>query len=421
MVKTARLLVVFALLAATAALAAPVVKDGDRVAIAGDSITEQKQYSRFMEAYLLACSGLKDVKVFQFGWGGEQAPGYAARMENDTWSWKPTVLTTCYGMNDGHYGPYNATTIGKPYRAGMEKIAAFFKAKGVKMILGAPGVVDSDTFRPTSPGLAAVYNQNLGELGKISEEVAAQNGAVFADVHAAMMDAMAKAKAKLGDKHVFAGGDGVHPSPNGQLVMAYAFLKAMGFDGKIGAVDMDFAGQTTASEGHHVLSQKPGSVELESSRYPFCFTAQTAPAASVLPFAPFQQDLNRFELKVRNLPKDKAEVVWGDSKKTFTKAELEQGINLADAFLNNPFCPAFAKLDSVLSTKQNYETWMIKGLIDNFRMLDALLPESKTDAKIKESVDCLRERLFARQAELDAKAREAVVPVKHQITVTPLD
>ena len=30
--------------------AEPVVKDGDRVAIAGDSITEQKIYSRYIEA-----------------------------------------------------------------------------------------------------------------------------------------------------------------------------------------------------------------------------------------------------------------------------------------------------------------------------------------------------------------------------------
>ena len=36
------------------AWADPVVKDGDRVAIAGDSITEQKIYSRYIEAYLLS-------------------------------------------------------------------------------------------------------------------------------------------------------------------------------------------------------------------------------------------------------------------------------------------------------------------------------------------------------------------------------
>ena len=58
--------VVVLLAAAGMAFAAdPVVKNGDRVAVVGDSITEQKIYSRYIEAYLLACAGLKDVKVFQ--------------------------------------------------------------------------------------------------------------------------------------------------------------------------------------------------------------------------------------------------------------------------------------------------------------------------------------------------------------------
>ena len=49
-----------------------------RVAIVGDSITEQKLYSKFIETYLLACTGRTDIKCFQFGWGGEQAAGFAA-------------------------------------------------------------------------------------------------------------------------------------------------------------------------------------------------------------------------------------------------------------------------------------------------------------------------------------------------------
>jgi len=45
-----------------------------RVAIIGDSITEQKLYSKFIETYLLACTGRTDIKCFQFGWGGERPP-----------------------------------------------------------------------------------------------------------------------------------------------------------------------------------------------------------------------------------------------------------------------------------------------------------------------------------------------------------
>ncbi|WP_156345709.1 GDSL-type esterase/lipase family protein [Verrucomicrobium spinosum] len=76
-----------------------------RVAIIGDSITEQKQYSRYIEAYLLACLGRQDIKVFQFGWSGETAGGFAQRAINDLAVFNPTVATLCYGMNDGRYVP----------------------------------------------------------------------------------------------------------------------------------------------------------------------------------------------------------------------------------------------------------------------------------------------------------------------------
>src|SRR6187549_1083949 len=72
-----------------------------RLAIIGDSITEQKLYCKYMETYLIACAGRTDMHVFQFGWSGETAPGFLARMENDLAVFKPTAATTCYGMNDG--------------------------------------------------------------------------------------------------------------------------------------------------------------------------------------------------------------------------------------------------------------------------------------------------------------------------------
>src|SRR5262245_35155879 len=81
------------------------LKSGDVVAVIGDSITEQKQYSVFIEDYLLMCQPAQDVKVSQFGWGGETAAGFQKRMRNDTLRFHPTLITTCFGMNDGGYAP----------------------------------------------------------------------------------------------------------------------------------------------------------------------------------------------------------------------------------------------------------------------------------------------------------------------------
>ena len=71
-----------------------------------------------------------------------------------------------------------------------------------------------------------------------------------------MIDAMTKAKAKYGEDYPVGGGDGVHPDANGQLVMAYAFLKALGFDGNIGTITVDLAAdKAEATDGHKVVSR----------------------------------------------------------------------------------------------------------------------------------------------------------------------
>src|SRR5688572_9266950 len=72
------------------------LKRGDRLAICGDSITEQKMYSRAIETYLTVCAPELDISIRQYGWGGEQAPGFLARMTNDCLRFEPTVATTCY-------------------------------------------------------------------------------------------------------------------------------------------------------------------------------------------------------------------------------------------------------------------------------------------------------------------------------------
>src|ERR1700741_4027337 len=56
------------------------LKKGDRLAICGDSITEQKMYSRIMETYLTVCVPQLKVTTRQYGWGGEKANGFWARI-----------------------------------------------------------------------------------------------------------------------------------------------------------------------------------------------------------------------------------------------------------------------------------------------------------------------------------------------------
>src|SRR5688572_19425400 len=181
------------------------LKDGDYVGVIGDSITEQRQYSLFIEGYLLMCKPKANLRASQFGWGGETAPGFAARMANDVLPFGPAVATTCFGMNDGGYSPLNDDKA-KRYRDGQTSVVEQLKKSGARFIVvGSPGAVDFDAFR-NDPAAAEMYNKTLAGLRDIAREVAAQQGVAFADVYTPMIEAMRKAKAKYGKEYHVCGG-----------------------------------------------------------------------------------------------------------------------------------------------------------------------------------------------------------------------
>jgi lysophospholipase L1-like esterase len=395
----------------------PILKQGQRVAVVGDSITEQKLYSRYIEDYLLACLSDLELQVIQLGWSGERAPGFAARLENDCLPFEPDVVTTCYGMNDGLYRPYQPS-IGRTYEQAMRQIVSKLQLAGAVVAVGSPGAVDTFTFKRNNLP-PAVYNDNLAHLRDIAREIARDTGMPFANVHDPMILAQLKAKPILGEAYDVCGKDGFHPRPNGHLVMAYAFLKALGVDGEIGTITVDMKGDATATDGHRVVSATGGRVEIESARYPFCFFGDektSESTRSILPFMPFNEELNRLTLIVSNLEAEKARVSWGEASQVFTRDQLTAGVNLAAAFLDNPFCEPFRKLDRVVAEKQAYETAMIKEGITRFRRIRSILGQ---DSETETALAALRERFEAKLQRLHAQARATVVPVPHTITITP--
>lgn len=382
------------------------LKKGDRLAIIGDSITEQKMYSRVMETYLTVCMPDLEVTARQYGWGGETAEGFVRRMTNDCLRFNPTIATTCYGMNDHKYRAFDPTN-GAWYASNQLVIVQAFKGTGARMVLGSPGCVGSKV--PWSKGTSEEMNLNLCELRNIDIRLAQQEGVGFADVFWPMFTAGYVAQQKHGKDYAIAGKDGVHPGWSGSFIMAYAFLKALGLDGDLGRFEFDLAsGKVTASGGHEVLQTRNGAASIVSKRYPFCATGEVKDDNSIrsaMSLVPFNKELNRLTLVAKNGKAAKYRVVWGAAVKSYTAAELEAGINLADDFPKNPFSEAFAKVDKAVTAKQEYETRQIKTLFHG--------PEGKVDM---ETVVKLTER--AREP-LAAAVREAFVPVKYALEVLP--
>src|SRR6058998_2636367 len=110
------------------------LKDGDRVAFYGDSITDQRLYTTFTESYVLTRFPRMKVTFVHSGWGGDRVTGGGGgpidvRLQRDVVAYNPTVLTIMLGMNDGSYRAFNPD-IFQRYSSGFESII-----QNVKMAL----------------------------------------------------------------------------------------------------------------------------------------------------------------------------------------------------------------------------------------------------------------------------------------------
>ena len=385
------------------------LQPGDRLAIIGDSITEQRMYSRIIETYLTVCVPELKITARQFGWSGETAEGFLHRMTNDCLRFQPTIATLCYGMNDHRYRAYDEQNANW-YSNNYASVASSLKDSGARVVLGSPGSIGKvPPWAANNNATMEEMDLNLCAFRNLDIAIAAQEKINFADVFWPMFTAGFTAHQKYGADYAVSGKDGVHPDWAGHVIMAYAFLKAMGLDGDLGIFMIDLgSGQATASSGHTVNSFTNNTLTVTSTRYPFCVTGALDKDNSLrsgMTLVPFNADLNRLKLIVTGGTAQNYAVTWGDETRDYSAAQLAAGVNLAEDFAVNPFSAAFVKVDAAVAAKQNYETRQIKELFHG--------PEGNADA---EATAALTEK--ARQPLAKAIAT-AFVPVTHTIRIQP--
>ena len=385
------------------------LRTGDRLAICGDSITEQRMYSRLMETYLTACVPEMRITVRQYGWSGEKADGFLSRMENDVLRFGPTIATTCYGMNDHLYRPFQPW-IGELYRAHQESIVKWFQKAGTRVVVGSAGCVGKmPSWVKSASGNVDDLNLNLATLRNLDIGIARGRKSAYADLFPVMYRAHLAAGEKYGAEYAIPGKDGVHPEWAGQAIMAYAYLHAFGLDGDLGTITVDAgSGRAKADGGHSIDRTEAGRVTVTSRRYPFVVPpgdlTKHDSIASGLQWVPFQSELNRFKLVLKGGRAERYRVTWGTASKSFPAAELRRGILLAAEFPENPFTPHFRRVDEAVAAKQAYETKQIKQ-------------EFHGNAGAQDMEATVR-RTEAERAPLAEAVRNAVTPVTHVIEWT---
>lgn len=326
------------------AQAATPIKAGDRVVIYGDSITEQRLYSRYLQQYIQCRYPDLKIRFYNAGWSGDRAPGALNRLERDVLSLNPTVVTLFFGMNDGNYTTLNGSIL-KTYRDNMEGIIKTLQAKNVRVIVFTPGCVDYDKRKELG---ACEYNKNLEALGNACKELAEKYKFDFVDVHHPMVAFQTEHKAKQADYTMIP--DAVHPDAKGHLVMARYMLTAFAEPMPLlGAVDL----KANKAEGLQIVSKSDNKVMLKGKlkTFPFWIDPNSAAAAHDCGMIDFAMP----KLIVKGLPAGSYDILTDGQivLRDISDQELASGIFLP---VTNPYAKF---LHDLISTKENnyFNAW----------------------------------------------------------------
>src|SRR5437773_9501790 len=220
------------------------LRDGDRVVFYGDSITDQRLYTTFVETYVVTRFPRLKVSFVHSGWGGDRVTGGGGgpidvRLRRDVIAYQPSVMTIMLGMNDASYRAYDAQ-IFNTYAEGYRHIVSTVKSAlpGIRITLIQPSPFD-DVTRP--PQFEGGYNAVLVRYGEFVKQLGEREGFAVADMNAPVVAALGKASAADADRAQKIVPDRVHPGPGGHLLMAEALLKAWNAPATVTTVEIDAA------------------------------------------------------------------------------------------------------------------------------------------------------------------------------------
>ena len=220
------------------------VKNGEKIAFLGDSITaggwsNPAGYVRLVIAGLEA-NGIK-AEALPAGISGHKSDQMLARLDKDVLSKKPQWMTLSCGVNDVWHGPRGVPLDEEMSKSGTydEKVAARgtykknitaiidqAQAAGVKPVMLTATVIQ-ENLGSKENGLIAPYNSFLREL-------AMEKKIPLADLNA-MFQERIKAENKPNVKVLTS--DGVHMNVEGNKLMAVGVLQALG----LSAAELDKA------------------------------------------------------------------------------------------------------------------------------------------------------------------------------------
>jgi lysophospholipase L1-like esterase len=316
------------------------LRDGDRVTFYGDSITEQREYTEFVEEYLLTRFPDWKVTFHNAGVGGDKVSGGWAgpidlRLDRDVFAAHPDVITIMLGMNDGYYRPSQPGIV-STYIDGYRHIVDSIQTKlpQVRLTLIQPSPFDDVTREAQFPGgyngVLLQYSDLLARLGK-------EKNLPVADFNVpvtSLLKALNQQNPILAPQVI---PDRVHPAAGGHWLMAGALLKSWNAPAVVSSVTI----AATSKSGAEAENAQVTDLRRVKTRISWTQLDKALP----LPFPPAEVDpalalvvklsdlvatLDQEMVQVRGLPTGSYDLLI-DSRKIgmFSSDELTAGVNLA--------------------------------------------------------------------------------------------
>ncbi len=394
------------------------LKDGDKVVMMGDSITEQYLYSSYVEACTLTRFPAWNITFLNCGISGDRSPGGNSRFKRDVLSLAPTVMTVDFGMNDGSYQAFSDAGF-KTYMNGLQGIADQARSANIRVAWCTPSPVEK-----TEPGLALQgYNETLEKYSEGVKEIATTNGnALFIDQLHPFITLIDKARAE-DPKNRIGGGDVVHPGSAGQAIMAASILRGMDFPTLVTSIEIDGSSGVLLTNLNCTVEdlKLDASGKIEFKQLDKALPFFPAAAKSILKWSPILGDLNEYGLKITGLKAGKYEIRLNAKKVAeFTNLELHDGVNLASAVLaEGPIADQVKAVWAAIAAKNEfYHNRIFRGLVLYSAALPDFLDIKPEYIEAKREV-ALKDRMTKMSEYFDA-IKKALVIQPHTVEVVPV-
>lgn len=343
--------------------AIPTFKKGERVVFVGNSITHGGHYHSFIWLYYMTRFPDKPITIMNAGIGGESAWDIKDRLNEDIFDRKPTYVTLTFGMNDTGYDIYwkeNAKELSgrqiekslNSYRKIEERLLSEYKV--TKVLIG--GSPYDETTKLNYFNLPH-KNEALLKIIDAQRQSANRNGWGFVDFNQPMVN-ISLEEQKKDSTFTFCRVDRIHPDNDGQMVMAYLFLKAQGLAGTgVSEVSIDASASNIITHENCKISK----LKKEEGNLSFNYLADALPypldsiprqgwgnqksQRDAMALVPFMEEFNQEQLQVTNLEKGLYRLtIDGLFIDDLSSQQLENGINLA----NYPHTPQYQQAMKIM-------------------------------------------------------------------------